>query len=415
MADGNVGGLAGFLELARLVPLQHTVVEFCASYGAVDIREVLEDASLRQELAEYLQLKPLELRRFDAAAEQACPEESLPSTQDSAGSQRSNIADQHYFEDASRRCSADGREARKSVKQHYCEDRPSCGGSQQVRAAANNHYFEDVPPHGIVPQRGSADDQEVRAAAKHHYFEEVASPGVIDKRGGADRQSLTGQGGQHYFEEQSGAGRKPKDAGGLPSNPARQHGGDSSRGSRPTRASHARGQQPSFGHPAVNSCEDARRGHGTASGSASNRQQAAPVESTRKFFEEEGCRKPSVLDELAARRRQEEDARAAKREAARQKRRQQDLEADHQATQEEANRACHKPPAGGRRSGREEQSPGEYEQLELRGRSSATYAERRVDPEDGKAYTHKELWARHRGVFSNSEIEAYWWGECRPA
>lgn len=79
-------------------------------------------------------------------------------------------------------------------------------------------------------------------------------------------------------------------------------------------------------------------------------------------------RQTSVLDALAEKKRHDEEALAAKREAARQRRRAQDQPA----------------------------------------------AERRVDPDDNKAYTWEELRQRYLGMFSDVELTEYWDKDCKP-
>ncbi|CAE7392627.1 unnamed protein product [Symbiodinium natans] len=63
-----VPGLAAFLELARLGEYRSQAGAFCNGCGAIEVREVLEDEDLCDELAQHLQLKPLEAKRFKSLA-----------------------------------------------------------------------------------------------------------------------------------------------------------------------------------------------------------------------------------------------------------------------------------------------------------------------------------------------------------
>lgn len=70
-------GLAAFLELARLEEKLPEAADFCNQIGAIEVREVLEDEELCQELAEHLQLKPLELKRFRTLASEVSADRSF--------------------------------------------------------------------------------------------------------------------------------------------------------------------------------------------------------------------------------------------------------------------------------------------------------------------------------------------------
>lgn len=71
MAESGCGiaGLRAFLERAKLEEYLKEAKAFCSGCGAIDVAEVLEDAELRRELADHLQLRSLEHRRYEAVAE----------------------------------------------------------------------------------------------------------------------------------------------------------------------------------------------------------------------------------------------------------------------------------------------------------------------------------------------------------
>eukprot|EP00747_Dinoflagellata_sp_TGD_P132649 gnl/TRDRNA2_/TRDRNA2_175099_c0_seq1.p1 gnl/TRDRNA2_/TRDRNA2_175099_c0~~gnl/TRDRNA2_/TRDRNA2_175099_c0_seq1.p1 ORF type:complete len:169 (+),score=29.37 gnl/TRDRNA2_/TRDRNA2_175099_c0_seq1:143-649(+) len=45
---------------------------------------------------------------------------------------------------------------------------------------------------------------------------------------------------------------------------------------------------------------------------------------------------------------------------------------------------------------------------------STSAVERRIDPDDGKAYSLKELELKYEGEFSREEVEDFWHDECQP-
>ncbi|CAE8599787.1 unnamed protein product [Polarella glacialis] len=108
--------------------------------------------------------------------------------------------------------------------------------------------------------------------------------------------------------------------------------------------------------------------------------------------------RPSVLGVLAEKKRQDEDALAAKRQALAAKRRQQDSAArqDSQPQDDPDNNNNHN------------SNNNKYNNSNDNNNST----EKRRDPEDGKAYTLKELQQLHRGSFPEPEIVDYWHETC---
>lgn len=47
--------------------------------------------------------------------------------------------------------------------------------------------------------------------------------------------------------------------------------------------------------------------------------------------------------------------------------------------------------------------------------ASASSQERRVDPDDGKAYSLEEIMSKYKGIYSDAEIEAYFRNDCKLA
>merc|ERR1711871_1709279 len=43
-----------------------------------------------------------------------------------------------------------------------------------------------------------------------------------------------------------------------------------------------------------------------------------------------------------------------------------------------------------------------------------TNSERRLDPDDGQAYTLQEFESKHAGAFTTEELREFWFSECKP-
>lgn len=492
---GTVPGLAAFLELARLGEYRAQAGAFCSGCGAIEVREVLEDEDLCEELARHLNLRPLELKRFASVAAEVRADpaielvdaEEVPEAE-SVGNPADEVpgAQHHSFRTSGwnskrsiksarggRGVTSDDQDVRggRGGSGHYfdsvaSDDRDVGGGNHPPqRSHAANPYFssqvgESSPGEDICESCGS------RNVGRHMCFDcgaERAPPAreaAASRRGGASAPSA--QGGKAGYSISEAAGKStttpsmPKrrfcincgsqqlphakfcsECGSRMDEPAQRqsepnYAGEPRRvveaetrpGVRPGggsggRSGHyfeAEAQEPDPSHPSlaelraealagppkergigayIRSVEgelwgrvvaDTGRTWKLASGRSAKKENEGrawnfdpdpgrrdqPRSAPSRRADEAMCsagRQTSVLDALAEKKRHDEEALAAKREAARQRRRAQDQPA----------------------------------------------AERRVDPDDNKAYTWDELRQRYLGMFSDVELKEYWEKDCKPA
>lgn len=422
----QVVGLCAFLERANLASYSADADAFCRSCGAIHVREVLEDAEICSALQDHLKLKRLEVRRFEVVAEQVRSDlqlllgeaaSSQARTEEAAqteGTQSRVVFHEHEREvHATPRASLSQPFARvgwgsraiqssrrgrgglgRNTLQNTCrqaEDVDSAHAKPEFNpffacaeiATTHRNYF-DVPD--LTPE----DDGNVN----DHYFSKPrceASSVHANERHRSGRES----GIQHYFDQDSGS-----DLSLSRSDLRRAAQSDVSFGrglGRGHRSNQVQASPPDHHYftaiEPVDECKAllttsesrvrsgrasayGRIGRGTAS-SVGRGEQGVSIKETSPFVAGAEVAKPSVLDTLADKRRQEEEALAAKRQAARQRRRQQAAVGE---TSPEGNDG-----------------------------------ERRVDPENGIAYTLEEIRTRYRQVYTAVEIQQYWRDECRPA
>ncbi|CAE7395955.1 unnamed protein product [Symbiodinium sp. CCMP2592] len=469
---------------------------FCSSYGAIEVREVLEDEELCEEFARHLNLRPLELKRFTSVAAEVRADpgielvdaEELPEEAESAESPADEVpsAEHHSFRTSgwnSKRgirsarggrgrgglghyfdsVASDDRDVRggRAGAGHYfdsvaSDDRDVGGGTHAAqRSHAANPYFssqvgESSPGEDVCESCGS------RNVGRHMCFDcgaERAPPAreaAASRRGGAStpsaqagkavgKSAATASTPKRRFCINCGSQQLPhakfcSECGSRMDEPAQRqsepsYAGEAQRVAAETRPGglrpggggsghyfEAEAQEPSDpSHPSlaelraealagppkergigayIRSVEgelwgrvvaDTGRTWKLASGRSAKKENEGrawnfdpdpsrrdqPRSAPSRRADEAMCsagRKTSVLDELAEKKRHDEEALAAKREAARQRRRAQDQPA----------------------------------------------AERRVDPDDNKAYTWEELRQRYLGMFSDVELTEYWDKDCKP-
>ncbi|CAE7251984.1 atpA, partial [Symbiodinium necroappetens] len=159
---------------------------FCSGCGAIEVREVLEDEDLCEELARHLNLRPLELKRFASVAAEVRADpaielvdaEEVPEAE-SVGNPADEVpgAQHHSFRTS-------GWNSKRSIKS-------ARGGRGR---GGLGHYFDSV----------TSDDQAVRGGrgGSGHYFDCVAS----DDRdvGGGNHPPQRSHAANPYFSSQVG-------------------------------------------------------------------------------------------------------------------------------------------------------------------------------------------------------------------
>eukprot|EP00927_Polykrikos_kofoidii_P006837 TRINITY_DN12773_c0_g1_i2.p1 TRINITY_DN12773_c0_g1~~TRINITY_DN12773_c0_g1_i2.p1 ORF type:complete len:574 (-),score=80.93 TRINITY_DN12773_c0_g1_i2:190-1911(-) len=488
----KIDGLFGFLERANLGGHLREAERFCEDYGAVDVQEILEDVAICGELADHLQLKRLERRRFDSAVHEvrAAPEDDVAvcpavgvdvsvrrdvSQQDTTisgqrpilgrgggGARRDHGGHGRGCGNISARPSSSGatqpsvnpffeRRAEEKAIETVRQTSHYFGSAGEVTASPAKHYYncadEGRATRGADASCNFRNIDHVPLGSSHFYPQ---SPSGESSQGVASRVASSGNGGGkgrgdgsrrdvggYYFENvETPPGRtSPAEAqrasahrGGEVSASSGQQGapemedaghyfqvgsddgdgGDARRnggsvGSQPTKARNVgrfiRGIDGDLWGRVVadagrtwklESGRSAKKGTQgmkwnwddevtSSGGCAPSVEPRVPAHQPAYCSEpkllSESTPKHSVLDALSERRRQEEETRATKREERRLKRRQQ--------------------------SGVVADTPEKP-------------VERRVDPEDGEAYTLQELKHLSRDAFTDDEIEKYWTEVCRP-